>query len=314
MGRSGRPGGVRSGASVALDVRVEVTNEVVGQPPRHTGTPGVQNWLLVVESDVGDSRERVVVVLRRLRQCLYLVKHSERSVTHLLVIVGDSSSSSGQPPRAGGNPGMQASGGVVGEGKIGVRVLSSEVLVVVRGGQPPRRTGRPGMQSPVEEGMTGVRVLSCRVLVVVRVLSWRVEVVVRGGHPPRRTGKPGMQIGREMVADGVRIDSDVDDVLLALKDVVVVRVRSEVVVVEGACVVVVVVVAHPPSLTGRPGIHGSKGVEVVVTEARVVVDSEVVVVERGQPPSPSGRPGMQGLTVVEVGSAVVEVEEGELRE
>jgi hypothetical protein len=309
---------VRSGVSVALDVRVEVTNEVVGQPPRHTGTPGVQNWLLVVESDVGDSRERVVVVLRRLRQCLYLVKHSERSVTHLLVIVGDSSSSSGQPPRAGGNPGMQASGGVVGEGKMEVRVLSSEVLVVVRGGQPPRRTGRPGMQSPVEEGMTGVRVLSCRVFVVVRVLSWRVEVVVRGGHPPRRTGKPGMQIGREMVADGVRIDSDVDDVLLALKGVVVVRVRSEVVVVEGACVVVVVVVVvvvgHPPSLTGRPGIHGSKGVEVVVTEVRAVVDSEVVVVERGQPPSPSGRPGMQGLTVVEVGSAVVEVEEGELRE
>lgn len=253
---------------------------------------------------------------------------------------------------------MHASGGVVGEGKIGVRVLSCEVLVDVRGGQPPRRTGKPGIQSPVEEGVTGVRVLSSKVLVVVRllssredvvvrggqpprrtgspgmqieedtlvdeektgvrvlssevlvlvrVLSWTVDVVVRGGHPPRRTGKPGMQIGRE-IPEGLRVDSDE-----VLKGVVVVRVRSEVVVVEGACVVVVVV-GQPPSLTGRPGIHGSRGVDVVVIGAGVVVVSVVVVVERGQPPSPSGRPGMQGLTVVEVGSAVGDVEEGELRD
>lgn len=68
VGRSGRLGGVRSEVSVALDVRVEVTKEVVGQPPRQTGTPGMQNSLLVVESVGGDSRVRVVVVLRRSRQ------------------------------------------------------------------------------------------------------------------------------------------------------------------------------------------------------------------------------------------------------
>ena len=227
----------------------------------------------------------------------------------------------GQPPRRTGTLGIQSP---VEEGVTGVRVLSSKVLVVVRvlsssedvivrGGQPPRRTGSPGMQiegdTLVDEEKTGVRVLSSEVRVVVRVLSWKVDVVARGGHPPRRTGKPGMQIGREMVADGVGLE-DVDEVLLVLKGFVVVRVRSEVVV--GVCVVVVVV-GQPPSLAGRPGIHGSRSVDVVVTEALVVV-VDVMVVERGQPPRPSGRPGMQGLTVVEVGSAVVEVEEGELKD
>lgn len=214
---------------------------------------------------------------------------------------------------------MHASGGVVGEGKIGVRVLSCEVLAVVRGGQPPRRTGKPGMQmggdTLVDEENTGVRVLSCEVLVLVRVLSSVVDVVVRGGHPPRRTGKPGMQIGGEMVVEDVRVESDVDEVLLVLEGAVVVRGRSEVVVDEEGVCVVVVVVGQPPSLTGRPGIHGSKGVELVVIGAGVVVVAAVVVVvERGQPPSPRGNPGMQGLTVVEVGSAVVDVEEGELRD
>lgn len=215
---------------------------------------------------------------------------------------------------------MQASGGVVGEGKMGVRILSCKVLVDVGGGHPPRRTGRPGMQiegdTLVDEEKTGGRVLSCEVLVVVRVLSSRVDVLVRGGHPPRRTGNPGMQIGREMVADGERVDPDADEVLLVLNGVVVVRVRSEVVVVEeGVCVVVVVVVVvvsgQPPSLTGRPGIHGSKGVDVLVTGAGVVVSAVVIVVGRGQPPRPSGRPGIQGLTVVEAGSAVADVEEEE---
>lgn len=56
---------MRSDVSVALDVRVEVTKEVVAQPPRQTGTPGVQNSLLVVESVVEDSRVRVVVVLHK---------------------------------------------------------------------------------------------------------------------------------------------------------------------------------------------------------------------------------------------------------
>lgn len=69
VGRSGRPGGVRSDVSVELDLRVEVTKEVVAQPPRQTGTRGVQKSLLVMESVGGDSRVRVVVVLRRLRQC-----------------------------------------------------------------------------------------------------------------------------------------------------------------------------------------------------------------------------------------------------
>lgn len=74
VGRSGRPGGVRSEVSVALDVRVEITKEVLAQPPRQTGTPGVQNSLPVVESVVEDSRVRVVVVLCRLRQCSDLIE------------------------------------------------------------------------------------------------------------------------------------------------------------------------------------------------------------------------------------------------
>lgn len=59
-GRSGRPGGVRSEADVEVDSSDEVSEEVVGQPPRLTGMPGMQDS--VVGSAVGSSCVRVVVV------------------------------------------------------------------------------------------------------------------------------------------------------------------------------------------------------------------------------------------------------------
>lgn len=63
VGRPGRPGGVRSEVVVEVDSGDEVSKEVVGQPPRQTGTPGMQDSLLLdVGSAVGRSCVRVVVV------------------------------------------------------------------------------------------------------------------------------------------------------------------------------------------------------------------------------------------------------------
>ena len=64
VGRSGRPGGVRSEVVVEVDSGDEVSKEGVGQPPRQTGTPGMQDSLLLdVGSAVGRSCVRVVVVV-----------------------------------------------------------------------------------------------------------------------------------------------------------------------------------------------------------------------------------------------------------
>ena len=63
VGRSGRPGRVRSEVVVEVDSGDEVSKEVVGQPPRQTGMPGMQDSLLDVGSAVGRSCVRVVVVV-----------------------------------------------------------------------------------------------------------------------------------------------------------------------------------------------------------------------------------------------------------
>jgi hypothetical protein len=62
VGRSGRPGGLRSEVAVEVVSGNDVSKEVVGQPPRQTGMPGMQDSLLLVGSAVGRSCVRVVVV------------------------------------------------------------------------------------------------------------------------------------------------------------------------------------------------------------------------------------------------------------
>lgn len=62
VGRSGRPGGVRSEVDVEVDSGNEVSKEVVGQPPRQTGMPGMQDSLLLVVGSV-DGRSCVEVVV-----------------------------------------------------------------------------------------------------------------------------------------------------------------------------------------------------------------------------------------------------------
>lgn len=52
---------VGSRVKVALEVRIEVTNDVV-QPPRRTGMPGMQKSLAVNDSMVETSRSRVIAV------------------------------------------------------------------------------------------------------------------------------------------------------------------------------------------------------------------------------------------------------------
>lgn len=63
VGRSGLPGGIRSEVVVEVDSGDEVSKVVVGQPPRQTGMPGIHDALLVVDSVVGPSCVRVVVVV-----------------------------------------------------------------------------------------------------------------------------------------------------------------------------------------------------------------------------------------------------------
>lgn len=63
VGRSGRAGGVRSKVDVEVGSGNEVSKEVVPQPPRQTGMPGMQDSLLVVGSAVGRSCVRVIVVV-----------------------------------------------------------------------------------------------------------------------------------------------------------------------------------------------------------------------------------------------------------